>query len=134
MNKVLYLFKQLKVNIQQYLQNITKSGHKSTVLMPLTWLIICLIGGSSLMFALGKIPVWIPTVLISFAFLTIILFVGCYIYCLWKDPDLIRSEKFVTDKLMIEKGFYGDNERGLTQETVDTSHEIISNNVQSEDV
>lgn len=59
---------------------------------------------------------------------------GCYVYCLWKDPDLIRSEKFVTDKLLIEKGIYGDNERGLIESTIDISHEPISNNTQSEDV
>ncbi|WP_118949565.1 hypothetical protein [Taibaiella helva] len=117
MRKVLYLLKRLKVDIQQYLQNITKSGHKSTVLMPLTSLIAVLIGGGSLMFAVGKVPIWIPITMLCLAFAVILLFLGCYLFCLIKNPDLIRSEKFVTDKLLIERGIYGDDTRGVNEQT-----------------
>ena len=42
-------------------------------------------------------------------FLTFILFLFAYVFCLLKDRDALRSEKFSIRKMEIERGIYGDN-------------------------
>jgi hypothetical protein len=46
--------------------------------------------------------------------LTVLLYLGAYLYCLCKDPDALRSEKYLITKLAIKKG-YGDSFTGLLE-------------------
>ncbi|GAA4457544.1 hypothetical protein GCM10023092_24410 [Rurimicrobium arvi] len=67
------------------------------------------------MFWNPKIPIWVPVSLYILCLLVSIFFLICYGYCLKTNPDLIRSEKFITDKLRIEKGFIGNDDIGLRE-------------------
>ena len=35
-----------------------------------------------------------------------------FVYFMFKDPDMLRSERFSLEKMAIEKGLYGDNIQG----------------------
>lgn len=89
-------------------QHFRQGGHKSTVLMPLTWLIGMLFLSGTFSKYSGQ-PDWITFTLFWIAFAVIFIFIACYLYCLFTNPDLIRSEKYVVQKMMIEKGFLGDD-------------------------
>jgi|GEM_PF-4707842 len=93
-----------------------QSGEKSTVVHTIIWLIavitlgiVCLIYFSA--------PSW---VIATFLFIMV---AGCIFYgavfwfCLRNNPDLLRSEKMVLQKLAIEKQFLGDNITGEFEET-----------------
>jgi hypothetical protein len=62
----------------------------------------------------------------SITVLIIGFFLYCYFFCLKTNPDLIRSEKFVTDKLLIERGIIGDDIKGAKEVTVDAEYETIT--------
>ena len=38
-----------------------------------------------------------------------------FMFCLFKDRDALRSERFSLRKMEIEKGLYGDSDLGLIQ-------------------
>lgn len=122
MEKILNLLKRLKLNFQQYIQNATSSGHKSTILMPLTWAMILLLSGTVTCHCSG-VPLFITYTLFGLFILFVILFAICYVYCFFKNPDLIRSEKYAVTKLLVESGAFGDSNSGL-QETPTTTLDI----------
>jgi hypothetical protein len=37
------------------------------------------------------------------------------VFCLLKDPDALRSERYVLHKMAIEHGIYGDSRIGLIE-------------------
>ncbi len=41
--------------------------------------------------------------------LIVLAFLFAYFYCLFKDPNLLRSEKFVLEKTAIEKALMSDS-------------------------
>ena len=100
--------------------------------MPLTWLIGLLVGASLLSF-FRDVPMWISVVLFSLAILSIVAFLFCYFFCLFKNPDLIRSEKYCTTKLMIESGLMGDDAEQISgQDTTDTEFELVTDESKKE--
>jgi len=96
------------------------SGEKSTILKPLTWLISILFGGIIILSYI-KADQWIIISFFCIISIIISLFIFSYIYCLYKDRDALRSEKFSIQKMAIEKGYYGDNTSGLLTENRSTS-------------
>jgi len=95
-----------------FFQKATAQGSRSTVLKPLAWLIaLCL---SAILGALKwNSPLWLLTIFAICATLSIALYLGTYVYCLRKNPDLLRSETYLIQKQVIEKGFVGDNVTGV---------------------
>ncbi|TCC85263.1 hypothetical protein NFK30_05810 [Citrobacter braakii] len=96
-----------------------QSGEKSTVVHTIIWLIaIIVLGIVSLIYF--NAPVW---VIATFLFVMV---AGCIFYgavfwfCLRNNPDLLRSEKMVLQKLAIEKQFLGDSITGEFDETLKT--------------
>lgn len=94
--------------IKALLSQSDASGSKSTILKPLTGLIAVfgIIFLSALKIGAAAWVYCIITIMIS---LTFILFLFAYVFCLLKDRDALRSEKFSIRKMEIERGIYGDN-------------------------
>lgn len=107
------------------------SGEKSTILKPLTWLISILFGGIIIL-SYNKADKWIIVSFFCIICIIILLFIFSYIYCLYKDRDALRSEKFSIQKMAIEKGYYGDNVSGLITSNINNNNPNDSNSENSE--
>lgn len=113
------------------LQHNTAKGYKANVLNPLIWLI----GTMTLMF-LGALKLSAPTwILITGVILFVLifgLFAFAYCYCLIKNPDALRSEKYSIQKIALEKGYIGDSIKGMVKnELLVESREIASSLIES---
>jgi Na+/pantothenate symporter len=111
--------------IHQLFQKSDSSGSRSTILKPLTWLISLLIGGLLLTLSINPNS-WLIFYFVSFITIALIAFFYVYFFCLYKNPDAIRSEKYSIQKMAIEKGIYGDNISGTF--VVDSNKTLIGNN------
>jgi CHASE2 domain-containing sensor protein len=93
-----------------------QSGEKSTVVHTIIWLIAVITLGIVCLIYFNASS-W---VIATFLFIMV---AGCIFYgavfwhCLRNNPDLLRSEKMVLQKLAIEKQFLGDNITGEFEET-----------------
>jgi len=85
---------------------------------PLQWMLYPLLA-VGLISALFNVMWFAVVTLVLFAVL-LALFIGAYIYALGKNPDLLRSEKFLATKLAIEHGF-GDSLHGQSTSLEDLS-------------
>lgn len=98
--------------IRHLLEKSDASGSKSTILKPLTWLLSILVGGLLLLLS-GNGPFWLSVFFSVLISVVILIYLFAYIYCLFKDRDALRSEKFSIQKMAIERGVYGDNLTGI---------------------
>lgn len=99
-------------NILAALVEHATAQSKSTVLKPLAWLLsICAVS------ILGAVrfsaPRWLMIVLAVPFCLTVLLYCGSFIFCLFTDKDALRTERYSIQKLAIERGFVGDSSVGL---------------------
>lgn len=60
-----------------------------------------------------KAPVWLIVMFAGFDVLSVLTYVGAFIYCVFKDRDALRSETYLIKKSAIEKGFVGDSLSGV---------------------
>jgi len=100
------------MELASLLRQATSHGTRSTVLRPLGWLIGIL---SALLTAAIRFeaPTWMGASIVVFLGLSVCLYLGAYTYCLVKDREALRSEKYTIQKLAIEKGFIGDSITGV---------------------
>lgn len=124
MKKATYIYELAEINkrnivnkmtvniIKELLEKSDASGSKSTILKPLTWLLSVLIAGLFVLFK-ADAPSWMIVFFVVLISIIVLLFLFAYIYCLFRDRDALRSEKFSIQKMAIEKGIYGDNITGL---------------------
>jgi len=96
------------------LQHAAAQGSRSTVLRPLAWLL-----GISVTAVVAcveaKAPDWLIIVFAVASGLTVLLYLGAYVYCLIYDRDALRTEKYSIQKLGIEKGYVGDSFTGMIE-------------------
>ena len=97
--------------IKAFLSQASTSGARSTALQPLGWLSVTLTAG--VVMSVDKAPQWTIIAMITFLALTILIYLGSYIYFALKNPDALRSEKFTLSKIAIEKNLIGDSNVGL---------------------
>jgi len=90
---------------------------RSSVINPLQWAVVIILVGL-LAILLGHAPSWLLIFFSCLLGLLVILLVLAYIYFGIKNPDALRSEKYVLVKAAIEKQYAGDSLTGL--------HEVIS--------
>ena len=102
-------------SIFSFLQRASAHGSRSTVLGPLNWLIGIIVAA-----ILGCLRYNAPVALLLFFAVIIgfgvLLYLVAYAYCLKKDPELLRSEKYSIQKLAIQKAYVGDSSVGLIDE------------------
>jgi hypothetical protein len=109
----------LKVMPEQFtqlLQQALQRNTKSTVLKPLGWLVGLLLVAtvSASRFGMDE---WLVVMLAVLDCLAVILYFIAYIFFGWKDPDLLRSEKFTIQKMAIQHGYIGDDISGFMKIT-----------------
>jgi len=94
------------------LQHAATQGSRSTVLRPLGWLLgICVTAVVACVEA--KADSWLVMVFAGASVLTVLLYLGAYIYCLIHDREALRTETYSIQKLAIEKGYVGDSITGM---------------------
>jgi hypothetical protein len=81
------------------------------VLRPLGWL-LTISAAAAVACVEAKAPVWLLMIFGVICALTGVLYLGAYIYCLIRDRDALRSERYSIQKLAIQKG-YGDSFIGM---------------------
>jgi hypothetical protein len=110
------------------LQQATQQGSRSTVLRPLGWLAaICmtgLLGGVQ-----AKAPPWILALLACFAGLTVLCYLGSYVYCLRIDRECLRSETYSIQRMKIDRGLIGDSVTGVIDVRKSPRNKLIGQEV-----
>lgn len=101
--------------IKELFERSEASGSRSTILKPLTWFLSLIISGMLLLIRLDA-PNWTIIIFTIIICIAIGVFFFAYVYCLFKDRDALRSEKYSIQKLAIEKGIVGDNMVGIISE------------------
>jgi hypothetical protein len=97
--------------LRTFVDTATAMGSRSSILAPLQWL-TAILGSTTIGCAYAKAPglswaLGIST-LVAAGFL-----LGAYIWFGLKNPDSLRSEKFMLSKMAMEKGYLGDDRAGL---------------------
>lgn len=101
-------------SLQAFMSQAFSSASRSTALQPLVWLSALLIFG--FLIALRyDLPTWGVVFLACLAAVAIVIFLGSYIYFMFKNPDALRSEKYTLSKMAIEKNLIGDDVSGLIE-------------------
>ena len=78
-------------------QKATAQGSRSTVLKPLGWLIALCV--TAILGALKyAAPAWLLILFGVCSGASVALYFGAYIYCLKKDPELLRTENYLIQK------------------------------------
>lgn len=93
---------------KQFLEFATSQGYRSNVIKPLIVCIIISILGSTAGAYYGSQTIILCCLVLAFIF--VIAFLVAYFFCLYKDPNLLRSERYNLEKTAIEKAtFKGDS-------------------------
>jgi hypothetical protein len=104
--RLLYLYilkkaKKMSDKFKEIFENATSQGYRSNVVKPLMgFLIITFIFTAVFVYLEINILAYIT---FGISGLTALVFLSGYIYCLIKNPDLLRSEKYNLEKTAIEK-------------------------------
>jgi len=88
---------------------------RSDVLKPLAWL-IGIITTTIVLMIFAKGPQWILILMSVLLVLSIVLYFFVYVFCLFRDRDALRSEKYSLQKMALEHGIFGDNVSGIVEQ------------------
>src|SRR5689334_23138056 len=108
MNYVQQLFSTFREQLQA-------NVFRTDVLRPLAWLLGLLLGSAILMISVGA-PTWLLIVTSGLFGLSTATYIAAYVFCLLKDRDALRSERFAINKMATEHGVFGDNVVGIVEE------------------
>jgi hypothetical protein len=101
------------------LQRADIGQSRSSVLNPLQWALVILLGGVLGSVASGA-PRWLTIGLAICVFALVALFIAAYVYFMLTDPTPLRSESYSLSKMALERGLMGDNLSGLLTEQKNT--------------
>jgi hypothetical protein len=114
------MYKYVKSNITRMfdfkalLEQAEIGRSRSSVINPLQWAVVIILTGL-LAILLGHAPSWLLVFFSCLLGLLVLLLVLAYIYFGVKNPDALRSEKYVLVKAAIEKQYAGDSLTGLQE-------------------
>jgi hypothetical protein len=98
----------------QGLLRISQIGQsRSSIISPLEWTLVVLLFG--ILTALLRGPSWLLIFFVIAFSAALALLLATYIYFMFKNPDLLRSERFLLAKTAIEKQNLGDSISGLRE-------------------
>jgi hypothetical protein len=107
--------------MQSFFSQASARGARSTALHALQWAIGLFLSAIALL-VFGNAPPWLLVGVASALCVVLVVFLGAFVYLLFRNPDALRSEHFSLSKMAIEKGLVGDNINGLIDPmTVDNS-------------
>jgi hypothetical protein len=95
------------------LQQASSQGSRSTALNPLIWIFAVIVAGLVAVSRMPTVPGYVLVSLTIFAGAVLVASVVAYFILLFRNPDALRSEKFVLSKMAIEKSSMGDSLRGF---------------------
>lgn len=111
--------------IKDVLQHANSYGSRSSILSIFTWFL----GTSMASLTLGAIfhfYVWMLYFIASLIFVTFLVMIGTYIYCLRiGNFDALRSESFNIQKLAIERQASSDSLSGIQASSIDRPAETL---------
>ncbi len=84
---------------------------RTHILRPLMWAMPILFGVAFVGYRVGA-PALVCLTIFIISLICAGLFLFIYVYFAFKNPDLLRSEDYLIQKTIIEKGLMGDNQRG----------------------
>jgi len=90
------------------------NGSRSTVLHSGLWLVGLFL--TSFIFVSKSEDKFVIIVFIIIISIIILVILFLLVYFSIKNPDYLRSEKFQTDRIAMENGYYGDSNNPLLQE------------------
>jgi membrane protein implicated in regulation of membrane protease activity len=93
---------------EQMHATLSRSDILRALILPLAMLV-----SSILILALASAPHWILIVFAVMFVLVALLYGSSFVYCLLKNPDALRSEKYVLNKMAIEHKLVGDSNAGV---------------------
>jgi hypothetical protein len=96
----------------QSIQQAWQRNAKSTVLKSLGWLIALLLPSTIAASHYGT-DKWLVVMLAILVCISILVYIGAYVFFTIKNPDLLRSEKFGIQKMAIQHGLVGDDLSGF---------------------
>jgi hypothetical protein len=105
--------------LTQLLAKAYQSGYRSNILNSLIYICAVIITAIAVL-SKTSVDKWIINGLAVTLFIVIAVFVFSYLYCVVKDRDALRSERYSINKMAIENKFFGDDKSGPL------SNEIIS--------
>jgi hypothetical protein len=88
---------------------------RSDILRPLAGLIGILITAIILMIV-AKGPEWLLILMSALLVFSIVIYFFAYVFCLFRDRDALRSEKYSLQKMALEQGIFGDNLSGIEEQ------------------
>ena len=106
-------------------------GSRRNALASLGWLIGLLLPAMIVSVSLDLPTPFVVILVIAFG-LVLVLFVAAYIYFMLKNPDALRSEKYVISKMVIDKGLVGDDLIGLIAASDTSRHPRLPSSGQPE--
>jgi hypothetical protein len=92
---------------------------RSDALKPLAWL-IGILATSTVLMLYVKAPEWMLAIMAFLLVASIFLYGFAYTFCLFKDRDALRSERYSLHKMAIEHGLLGDSSTGLFDPTTES--------------
>lgn len=108
-------------------QHASSYGSRSSILSIWIWVLGML--GMMLLYLSGAIGInnWIIISLFILLVIVILVLIGIYSYCLYTGKtDFLRSEKFVIEKMVIEKQISGDSLTGIHEDSPITQIRAIT--------
>ncbi len=102
--------------LDQLISTVNQQFHATTarsdVLKALGWMAGVLLAGDLISFASGA-PQWFSILLSAIFSLAAGLYLFAFAFCLFRDRDALRSEKYTLHKMAIERGLIGDDMAGV---------------------
>lgn len=98
--------------LHSFMEHAQAQGARKNALASLGWLIALLLPAMMVSLYLDLATAFIVILVGAFC-VAFVLFVAAYIYFMLKNPDALRSEKYVISKMVIDKGLVGDDLKGL---------------------
>jgi hypothetical protein len=95
-------------------------GHRSIVLTTLLTMGGMLLG-SLVVTGVEHAPTWMQVFLAALTTVDFGIFAWAYVYFVRSNPEALRSEQFLTQKLAIERGMLGDQLSGVMDANVTAS-------------
>jgi hypothetical protein len=89
---------------------------RSSITNPLQWTMVILVA-ATLACAIAHMPAWVTIFFLACFGLVFSLFLYAYLHFMHTKPDVLRSEQFHLQKMVIERGYVGDSIHGLTEAT-----------------
>lgn len=100
------------LQVLERIQSAQLNARTTSALNPVLWLVATLSTSVAVSAAVGAVW-WVTALLASGVGLSVLVTLGLAVFFAVKAPDALRSERYVIQKMAIERGALGDSVVGL---------------------